>query len=220
MNLSPKAVVFDLDGTLVDSLPCVLKALNFAISPYSEKTIGKEIFPMLGGPPERFFPQLVPKPDDVPAALARLKDYFAEHGYTVEPFDGALPLLGELYRAGVPLAVWTGRDRASTEELFRQHDMGFFFEVCVCGDDLPTHKPAPEGMARILDCLALPASEVVFVGDSDVDVYAGRSSGVRTLLIRQGRELPEETRRLLWKEADDHATAYALVKSWFGLLAA
>lgn len=217
MEISPKAVVFDLDGTLVDSLPCVLKALNHALSPYSKDKIGREIFPMLGGPPERFFPKLVPNPADAPAALARLKAYFDEHGCAVEPFEGAVELLRNLTGAGVPLAVWTGRDRASTEALFDAHSLRGYFAACVCGDDLPTHKPEPEGMAVLLERLKLKAEEVVFVGDSDVDVLAGHGGGVRTVLIGQNRNVPWDTRKLLWREVQDQADAYELVRSWFDI---
>ena len=66
-----EAVVFDLDGTLVDSLPLVLQAISYAIEPFGPLRPTMEIFARLGGPPERFMPGLLNDPRDTPAALAR-----------------------------------------------------------------------------------------------------------------------------------------------------
>ena len=72
------AVVFDLDGTLVDSLPLVLQAITHAIAPFGPLRPTMEIFARLGGPPERFMPGLLNDPRDTPAALARMEKFHYE----------------------------------------------------------------------------------------------------------------------------------------------
>lgn len=213
----PRVVVFDLDGTLFDSLPGVLRAIRHALEPFESRPLTMDIFPNLGGPPERFFPGLLRDPAHAPAALARLSSFVAENGWDASLYPGATGLLGDLVRAGFRTAVWTGRDRASTLELVQRHALGSLISAAVCGDDLATHKPDPEGMAVLLRGFAAAPGETLFVGDSDVDVRSGEAAGVRTILIRAGRTLDEDVAAKAWRVAESHAEAYALVRSWAGI---
>ena len=213
----PRVVVFDLDGTLFDSLPGVLRAIRHALEPFESRPLTMDIFPNLGGPPERFFPGLLRDPSHAPAALARLSSFVAENGWDASPYPGATVLLEDLVRAGFRTAVWTGRDRASTLELVQRHALGTLIAAEVCGDDLPSHKPDPEGMAVLLRRFSADPGETLFVGDSDVDVHSGEAAGVRTILIRAGRTLGEAVAGKAWRVAESHADAYALVRSWAGI---
>ena len=73
-----RAVVFDLDGTLLDSLPLVLRAFTHAVAPFGGRPT-MAMFATLGGPPERIFGDMVADPNQVPAALRRLHDYNLEN---------------------------------------------------------------------------------------------------------------------------------------------
>ena len=137
----PRAVVFDLDGTLVDSLPLVLAAIGHAIAPYGRRP-EKDIFASLGGPPARFLGALLPDLAHLPTALDRMEQYHRENAHLIQPFAGATQILGAL-QAQVQLALWTGRDRVSTEWILNEHRLESFFATAVCGDDLATHKPDP-----------------------------------------------------------------------------
>ena len=206
----PRAVVFDLDGTLLDSLPLVLEAIAHAIEPYGRRPT-MEIFALLGGPPERFLPALLTDLRDAPIALQRMEAYHRQNSHLIRPFDGAAQLLGRLARGGVRLAVWTGRDRASADGLLRRHGLYGFFSAIVCGDDLPTHKPDPAGLREIMRRLDVTAADTVMVGDADVDVLGGAASGVDTLLIRHGREVEGPIAAKCWRSVASPTEAFDLV---------
>ncbi len=184
-----RAVVFDLDGTLLDSLPLVLRAFTHALAPFGGRPT-REMFATLGGPPEKIFPALIADAADVPAALRRLAEFHREHSHQILPFAGAMAVLVELRSRGLRLAIWTGRDRATADELLSIHGMATFMDAVVCGDDLHSHKPDPAGLNEILRRLGVAASEAIYVGDADVDVLGGTGARVDTILIRHAR-VPE-----------------------------
>lgn len=206
-----RAAVFDLDGTLIDSLSLVLRSIAHALEPFGAKPTA-EIFARLGGPPERFLPALLTDVRHVPAALARMDTYHRENWHTVRAFDGVGALLGELQRGGIKLAVWTGRDRESGAWLLRELRLENFFGTVVYGDDLPTHKPDPEGLREIMRRLGVEAGETLFVGDADVDVLGGVACGVDTVLIRHGRDIAEAVAAQSWAAVATPAEAFALLR--------
>ncbi len=211
------AVVFDLDGTLVDSLPLVLQAITHAIEPFGPMRPTMEIFARLGGPPERFMPGLLNDPRDTPAALARMEKFHHENHHMILPFAGVNGVLEKLRNRDVSLAIWTGRDRETTDWLLEHHDLTRYFETVVCGDDLPTHKPDPQGLREILRRLDLQAKNALFVGDADVDVLGGFACQVDTVLIRHTREIGADIRAKSWRLVTLPVEAYELVLGCVGL---
>ena len=209
-TLPIEAVVFDLDGTLLDSLPLVLRAFQHALEPFGGRPT-METFAMLGGPPEKIFAGLIADPRDVPAALRRLHDYHGWHPELIQPFDGAISLLQNLQARRIKLGVWTGRDRSSAASLLQLHDMEKFFSAIVCGDDLSSHKPDPAGLNQILLTLQVDAACTLFIGDADVDVIGGSLLSVDTLIITHARALDAEIRRQAADVVRAPADAYAWV---------
>ncbi len=207
---APRAIVFDLDGTLLDSLSLVLEALRHALEPYGVKPT-MAIFPLLGGPPERFLRTLVKDPRHVPVVMERLAEYHHVNGHRLRPFPGVAALLASLRERDVQLALWTGRDGMSGRWLLDHHGLTEYFAAVVYGDDLPTHKPEPEGLRAIMARLGVSPAETVFVGDADVDVMGGVSCGVDTLLIRQGRDLAPELVARCWHTVGSPAEAFAVL---------
>lgn len=208
--LRPRAVVFDLDGTLVDSLPMVLEAIAHALEPFGPRPTMK-IFARLGGPPERFLATLLDDARNVPAALRRMDEYHRKNAHLIRPFAGAARLLERLRACDVSLAIWTGRDRESTDVLLRTHRLEGFFTTVMCGDDLPTHKPDPAGLREIIRRLNVNPLEALFVGDADVDVLGGVAGGVATVLIRHGRTVDAQIRAQTWRTVESPDEAYELL---------
>jgi len=206
-----RAVVFDLDGTLIDSIPLVLRAFAHALAPFRPELTEEDIFLRLGGPPERTLAELIGDEAGVGEALRRLETFGFANAHLVQPFPSMRDMLVELRARGLKLAVWTGRDRETTETILRAHRMEEFFATVVCGDDLPTHKPHPGGLLEILKTLAVSTEETFFAGDADADVLGGSEAGVRTLLIRHERKPDAAILAKAWGVAETPAEAYRIV---------
>lgn len=206
----PRAVVLDLDGTLLDSLPLVLAAITHAVEPFGARPT-MDIFANLGGPPERFLLPMVRHPQNLPTAMERLESYHRDNSHLIQPYPGVPVFLERVQTAGVRAAIWTGRDRGSTQRLLREHRLDAFFATVVCGDDLPTHKPDPEGLREIMRRLDVTAEHTLFVGDADVDVLGGAGCGVDTLLIRHARRVVDHIAAQSWRTVSSPADAFAVV---------
>lgn len=206
----PRAVVFDLDGTLLDSLPLVLQAITHAIEPFGRRPT-MDLFANLGGPPERFLGALLHDLKHLPAALERLGTFHSQNAHLIRPYDGGPALLAELRALGVQVGLWTGRDRESATWLLKHHRIEEYFTAAVCGDDLPSHKPDPEGLLEVLQRLGVSPTETLFVGDSDVDVLGGGAAGVNTLLIRHSREIELHITAKTWKTVASPREAFEVV---------
>lgn len=206
-----RAVVFDLDGTLLNSLGFVLRALEHALEPCGVRP-SADIFVRLGGPPQRFLPELLPDPSRSDEVLARLAAFHHTQGHLLEPFPGAADLLRDLRAADIRLGLWTGRDRLSAQALLGRLELAPFFGAVICGDDLASHKPDPAGLRVILQRLGVTAEETLFVGDADVDVEGGVAAGVDTLLIRhEERAVDPEVQTRCWHSVTNATDAYAAV---------
>lgn len=207
-----RAIVFDLDGTLIDSMTLVFAAIAHAIEPY--RTLSQdEIFAKLGGPPQRFMAALLEDDRHVPAALVRLEKYDRDNQHLIQPFADTLRFVERVRaaRPGVQLAIWTGRDRESGAWLLRALGLEAYFATVVYGDDLASHKPEPEGLREIMRRLGVSAAETLFVGDADVDVLGGVAAGVDSLLIDHGRAVATEIRAQAWRTVRSPGEAFELV---------
>jgi pyrophosphatase PpaX len=208
-----RAVVFDLDGTLVDSMPLVLSAFAHALQPFCGELTAEAITAHLGGPPDRTFAALLVDQTQIPEAMRRLMDFSLSNWRLIRPFEGMHDLLDHLRGARHPCALWTGRERESTGWILEEHGIAQKLDACVCGDDLPTHKPHPGGLEEALRQLAVPREQALFVGDADVDVLAGARCGVRTLLICHGRQVDPAVRAMAWHAVTTPAEAYGVVRA-------
>jgi len=207
-----RAVIFDLDGTLVDSMPLVLRAFAHALAPFRPDLDEQAIFQRLGGPPARMMFELIGDEAKAAEALRRLDGFGFDNGALVEPFAGMKVLLEALHAQGFLLAIWTGRDRRGTEAILAAHGIAGLFRTVVCGDDLDTHKPHPGGLIEILARLSVQPEEALYAGDADADVLGGSEAGVRTLMITHGREVDLVISTRAWCLVDTPEQAYALLR--------
>jgi HAD superfamily hydrolase (TIGR01509 family) len=205
-------VVFDLDGTLIDTMPFVIDGLATAVSPYRPRPTPDEVMRCLGGPSDACVRRLLGGTRHLAAALAAYLEFLGRHEHEARPFRGARTLLRRLRSASVPVGIWTGRERDSTLARLLALSWERCFDVVVCGDDLTSHKPDPAGLLKIVRRWHLAPGEVLFVGDSDQDIEGGCAAGVPMLAIgRGGQTSPGSLGRPL-AVVPDPPSAYAWVR--------
>lgn len=175
-----RAVVFDLDGTLTDTLDLVVKGLNAALVPYWGAPKDLSEMRALFGPSED---RLIEReaPGDQAARERFYAVYEAEHARMAHVFPGAREALEDLLARGARLGVVTNKGRRSTMITLRAFSMLHLFDAIVTGDDLPRPKPDPEGILRVLSALGALPEETLYVGDSPGDMRAARAAGVHAV---------------------------------------
>ena len=117
-------------------------------------------------------------------------------------------MLDGLRGRGFPVALWTGRDRASATTILQRHDLQRCFVECVFGDTLESHKPDPEGLHRLAEAMDLAAEDLLMVGDAEVDVLGAAGAGARALLIHDERTVTPQVLALAPQLAASPAAAY------------
>jgi phosphoglycolate phosphatase len=193
----PAAVLFDLDGTLVDSLEDLALGTDRMLSELSLPTAGVErVRTWVGRGVEALLRQALAWAVDDEATLdaallaraARAFDhhYRAVNGRSTRPLPGAAPLLDALARAAVPLALVTNKSRRFTLPLLRSLGWEQRFASIVCGDDATHTKPDPAPIRQALIELDVAAADAVMVGDSDYDVIASQAADVFVIRVGQG----------------------------------
>ena len=208
-----RGVVFDLDGTLLDSMPLVVRGLALAVEPFRSRPDRREVMGSLGGPSEACLRRLLGGEAHVAAALARYTEFLGRHEPLSRLFPGARKLVEDLHQAEIHLGLWTGRERSMTVARLGALALDRCFPVLVCGDDLPSHKPDPAGLLRILAQWRLRPDEALFVGDSDQDLAGARAAGVPMVAIRHDREVAPELLKHPVAVVETPPQAYAWVRA-------
>jgi pyrophosphatase PpaX len=179
-----KNIVFDFDGTLVDTMSRVVAGLSGAIQHVSGKNVSRdELVATFGPAPKAVLEQWVPE-DKVDQALEFWLE-FEENSQSLhmKPFDGVDEMLRFLKAENYSLAIFTGRDRNSTLKILRAHSwLGEFFEEAdlICGDDGFDPKPSGEGLNHLISQRSWSPAETLMVGDHPHDMRAGRDALTKT----------------------------------------
>ena len=182
-----KAVLFDLDGTLIDSEEAVVLAYNRVLREAGFRERSKaEMMPQWGKDSWQWLAALEPAASEKAIdAMARgmQKLYAAEYlPKYAKPQPEALQTLKALKKAGKLLAIVTNQVREeaeSTMRVLRFHD----FDAVVTHSDVKQGKPNPEMLFKAVEALGVAKQEAMFVGDSRVDWVTGEAAGIKTRLI-------------------------------------
>ncbi len=187
------AVLFDLDGTLIDSVPDIAAALNEALVPAGHDALSlAAVTGIIGGGSRALIARalggeaLPSAIDDVHAAF--LSAYSARPLLLTRPYDGALETLQTLVREGVQLGVCTNKPEPLTHAILEGLGWGELFGSVVGGLQGQPAKPDAVPVRRALAMLDAAPCSSVMVGDSRADAGAARAAGCRSILVRHGYE--------------------------------
>ena len=184
------AIIFDLDGTLTDTLEDLKNSVNYAMREFGfpERTTD-EVRSFVGNGVKRLIDLSVPEntPDDVSAeCLAVFKGYYKENSLVLtKPYDGIIPMLERLKKEGIKTAVVTNKMHEAAVDI-----VNLFFEglidVAIGQIDGVAQKPQPDGIYSALEKLGVSKENSVYVGDSEVDCITAKNAGIPCVGVTWG----------------------------------
>lgn len=185
-----RAVILDLDGTLLDTLEDITDSVNRTLSQFGfpPRTI-EEIRRFVGNGAvkllERALPHELPKAEFEAFYRAYDADYTAHREDKTQPYDGAVELLRELRRRGLFTAVLSNKQDNVVRPLCAHYFPGLLDVATGPTADRRT-KPAPDGVEYIARTLGVTAEDILYSGDSEADILTGRNAGVFTVAALWG----------------------------------
>jgi HAD superfamily hydrolase (TIGR01509 family) len=180
------AVIFDCDGTLVDSEPLARTAWERALAPYGYALTDADAEASVGLPYPRvhaYFAERAELPAAEPFWVELSGELFALIDSELAPFDDAVNAARELRSRGVPVAVASSSPRDRLHRTLRRAGLLDAFDVTVAGDEVTNGKPAPDMFLLAAERLGAPPEECVVIEDSPPGVQAGVAAGMTTLAV-------------------------------------
>ncbi len=187
-----RGIVFDLDGTLVDTLPDIMHALNLALAECGRRTVPEDLGTTLIGEGARRMVEKVLAAENAAATeIETVFTRFMAHygtGSTAHSrvYDGVVGQLGEFDAQGVTMAVCTNKPGAISEKVLADLDLSKYFRAVVGGDALAVRKPHGGHLLAAVDRMGAAAADVVMVGDGPADVGAARNAGIPVIVVDYG----------------------------------
>jgi pyrophosphatase PpaX len=181
-----RAILFDLDGTLVDSIPLILASFRHTVAAHGAAPVDDGRWLTTAGQALRTQLATVARDDaELEAMVATYSDYYVtNHDDHVRAFAGVRDALARLRDRGVVMGIVSGKTRRGIERGLAHTRLGEFFEVLVGADDLPEHKPHPAPLLRAAD--ALGGTGPIYVGDAPGDMEAARRAGMPAIACLWG----------------------------------
>ncbi|MCB1382897.1 MAG: HAD-IA family hydrolase [Notoacmeibacter sp.] len=190
----PQAILFDLDGTLVDSVPDLRTAVNAALAaeghaPLSDADVRLMVGLGAAKLVERAFAaRAVPLSADALALrTARMLDAYADClTENTKALPGALEMVAAYHRARVKIAVVTNKPQAPARTILSRLGFADHVDAVIGGDTGPARKPAPDMLLHAVQGFGLHPSRALMVGDTAHDVEAARAAGMAVLVVEGG----------------------------------
>lgn len=184
----PGALVFDLDGTLIDSRRDITAAVNRMRAELGLPPLALErVVTMVGEGARLLVERALPeRPEEVDRALARyLEHYWGGCLETTRPYPGVPEMLASL-SALYPLALLSNKGEALSRKILDGLDLSRFFCQLLGGDSLATRKPDPGGLRLLAERLEIPVERLLLVGDTWIDAETARNAGCAFALVEWG----------------------------------
>ena len=191
-----KLCVFDLDGTLVNTLHDLTNSLNYALAACGFPALSESrVAAIVGHSVNYMCEHAVPSEskDQSGKVLELYMAHYKEHSLDrSHPYDGMIDALNVIKQAGVTLAIVSNKPHADTVKVVSQLYPSGMFSLVLGRTEKFTVKPAPDSLNFVMDFLGVTPAESVYVGDSDVDVLFAHNAGMRCVSVDWGFRSVEE----------------------------
>lgn len=194
-----KAVIFDMDGTILNTLEDLKNATNYSLRQFGmpERSL-EEVRMFVGNGIRKLVERAVPagtSEEKIDQVLDVFLEYYEIHSAdNTSPYPGILELVEKLKKSGIKTAVSTNKADVPAQELGRKYFNGIFDLIVGQQDGLKV-KPAPDSVNKILSILDIQKKDAIYIGDSDVDVQTAKNSGLDFIGVSwgfRGREFLEK----------------------------
>ena len=182
--------IFDLDGTLLDTLADLAASCNYAMRAVRlPEHSTDDVRRFVGNGVRKLIERAVPDGDRNPlfeSALSIFRQHYLEHSLdTTKPYDGIMPLLRELKARGKTVAVVSNKFDAATKSLC-QHFFSGLVDVAIGESEHVRKKPAPDTVLEVMRQVGATKGQVVYIGDSDVDIATAANCGIPCISVLWG----------------------------------
>ena len=192
--MQERIILFDLDGTLTDSGPGIMKASQFALHAYGVERDWQELDFFVGPPLDETFGQFMPK-EDIPGAIDQFRVYYHDVGWLEnEPYPGVREMLDTLQKNGFRLFVATSKLESMAVQVLEHFGLAPYFEA-ICGapgDNTQAGKKVNVIRAALQKAGCTDLTQAMIVGDRKHDIIGGKLAGIRTAGILYGYGSREE----------------------------
>lgn len=185
-----KTVIFDLDGTLLNTLDDLKDSTNFALSQFDFPTRTlEEVRQFVGNGVKKLIERAVPADCDeeiTSKCLTIFKEHYSKNMYNhTKPYNGILYALENIHNQGLKIAVVSNKFDSAVKELCTKYFSNLVDIAIGQADDVPK-KPAPNGVFKAMEALNAEKISSVYIGDSEVDVATAQNSGLPCIGVTWG----------------------------------
>ncbi len=190
MEMKYKVAVFDMDGTILDTLQDLKDSINFALKEngFAERNL-EEVRLFVGNGVKKLVERAVPENaslEQQEKVLESFNRYYPSHcDIHTKPYDGILELLQKLKSHGMKVAVNSNKPDYGVKELCEKYFDGIFDVEIGIKEGIKT-KPSPDALNKILELLNCEKQAAVYIGDSDVDIMTARNAGLHSISVDWG----------------------------------
>lgn len=187
-------VMYDLDGTLIDTASEIAMAVNATLTVYGHSAVSEtQVKNWIGHGTHWLMQQAWPDKRDIETnnTWATVMEHFMQHyqkcvGTISKPYPEVMETLMSLKKQGIKQAVVTNKEQPYTSKILAQHNMQGFFNLVISGNSLPFKKPNAAVIEHCLQDLNESKKNSLFVGDSEIDISTAKNAGVTCWVVPYG----------------------------------
>lgn len=181
-----KAVIFDLDGTLANSIPLHIKSWHIACNSFNYK-FDESIIPKLTGQPTVVFAEYIRKDSGCKLSANEIMDrklaYFYQFAHTIKPHQKVAEFV-QKYHGKIPMSIGTGGGSKCTKLILEAIGMNTLFDKVVTADDVTRHKPEPDTFLKCAELMGIEPQFCQVFEDGELGMQAARNAGMLVVDVR------------------------------------